>query len=218
MVKGKQCLVDPENFVILLSDEILDDNIELAAGAQGKSVFRIFSVVCLTPLYMMIAYPLWKNKTTAALMQRCFFFTKTSAAQAGQVNQYSNFEKHIDIYLCVCYNKRIDNYQCEVRGMKSTDIALICKALGDSNRLEIVRMLSDGEKCGCKLLERFEITQPTLSHHMKILVECGLVNARKEGKWQHYSLNCKTLAGFKSFIDGLSCCESGSDCESGCCP
>lgn len=101
--------------------------------------------------------------------------------------------------------------------MKSTDIALICKALGDSNRLEIVRMLSDGEKCGCKLLERFEITQPTLSHHMKILVECGLVSARKEGKWQHYSLNCKTLADFKSFIDGLSCCESGSDCESGCC-
>lgn len=146
------------------------------------------------------------------------FFAKTSAAQAGQINQYANFEKHIDIYLCVCYNKRIDNYQCEVRGMKSTDIALICKALGDSNRLEIVRMLSDGEKCGCKLLERFEITQPTLSHHMKILVECGLVNARKEGKWQHYSLNCKTLADFKSFIDGLSCCESGSDCESGCCP
>jgi len=46
-------------------------------------------------------------------------------------------------------------------------------------------MLSDGEKCGCKLLERFEITQPTLSHHMKILVGCGLVNDRKEGKWHH---------------------------------
>ena len=69
--------------------------------------------------------------------------------------------------------------------MNAMDVALICKALGDANRLEIVKMLSDGEKCGCKLLERFEITQPTLSHHMKILVECGLVNARKEGKWQH---------------------------------
>ena len=43
-------------------------------------------------------------------------------------------------------------------------VALICKALGDANRLEIVQMLSDGEKCGYKLLERFEITQPTLSH------------------------------------------------------
>lgn len=52
--------------------------------------------------------------------------------------------------------------------MNTMDVALICKALGEANRLEIVQMLSDGEKCGCKLLERFEITQPTLSHHMKI--------------------------------------------------
>ena len=59
--------------------------------------------------------------------------------------------------------------------MNTIDIAVICKALGDSNRLQIVQMLSDGEKCGCKLLEAFEITQPTLSHHMKILCECGLV-------------------------------------------
>ena len=47
--------------------------------------------------------------------------------------------------------------------MELTNVALICKALGDSNRLEIVQMLSDGEKCGCRLLEKFEITQPTLS-------------------------------------------------------
>ena len=57
--------------------------------------------------------------------------------------------------------------------MNAMDVALICKALGDAKRLEIVQMLSDGEKCGCKLLERFEITQPTLSYHMKILVGCG---------------------------------------------
>lgn len=101
--------------------------------------------------------------------------------------------------------------------MNAMDVALICKALGDANRLEIVKMLSDGEKCGCKLLERFEITQPTLSHHMKILVECGLVNARKEGKWQHYSLNCETLTQFKEFIEGLTCYGCGSNSEGGCC-
>lgn len=67
------------------------------------------------------------------------------------------------------------------------------------------KMLSNGEKCGCRLLEAFEITQPTLSHHMKILCECGLVNDRKEGKWHHYSLNCETLTDFKSFIENLSC-------------
>ena len=97
--------------------------------------------------------------------------------------------------------------------MNTMDVALICKALGDSNRLQIVQMLSEGEKCGCKLLEAFEITQPTLSHHMRILTECGLVNARKEGKWSHYSLNCETLKEYKQFIEGLSC--SGD--KWGCC-
>jgi len=92
--------------------------------------------------------------------------------------------------------------------MNTNDVALICKALGDPNRLEIVQMLSDGEKCGCKLLERFEITQPTLSHHMRILVDCGLVMDRKEGKWHHYSLNCTTINSYKEFIDNLSCTKN----------
>lgn len=97
--------------------------------------------------------------------------------------------------------------------MNAIDVALICKALGDSNRLQIVKMLSDGEKCGCKLLETFEITQPTLSHHMKILCECGLVNDRKEGRWHHYSLNCETLCHFKEFIESITCVdEKGCDC------
>ena len=56
-------------------------------------------------------------------------------------------QKHIDIYLCIAYNDYIDDNQCEVLEMKEMDIALICKALGDSNRLKIVKMLSDGEKC-----------------------------------------------------------------------
>ena len=79
----------------------------------------------------------------------------------------------------------------------------------------IVQMLSDGEKCGCKLWERFEITQPTLSHHMKILVGCGLVNDRKEGKWHHYSLNCETLMNYKHFIESITClgCGDGDCCK-----
>lgn len=100
--------------------------------------------------------------------------------------------------------------------MDAMDVALICKALGDANRLEIVQMLSDGEKCGCKLLERFAITQPTLSHHMKILVDCGLVHDRKEGRWHHYSLNFETLTNYKSFIDGLTCVKCQTD-KGGCC-
>lgn len=96
-------------------------------------------------------------------------------------------------------------YMSEVERMVEMDVSLICKALGDSNRLRIVVSLLEGEMCACRLLEQFSITQPTLSHHMNVLCDCGLVNVRKEGKWSHYSLNCETLTAFRQFIDGLVC-------------
>ena len=73
--------------------------------------------------------------------------------------------------------------------MNESEIALICKALGNENRVQIIKMLTGGELCACKILDAFNITQPTLSHHMKILTECNLVNSRKEGKWTYYSIN-----------------------------
>lgn len=88
--------------------------------------------------------------------------------------------------------------------MNSIDVALVCKALSDSTRLRIVEMLSAGERCACRLLEEFEITQPTLSHHMRILCECGIVTARREGKWSHYSLDRERLGAFAEYIDALS--------------
>ncbi|MDO5037761.1 MAG: metalloregulator ArsR/SmtB family transcription factor [Tissierellia bacterium] len=78
-----------------------------------------------------------------------------------------------------------------------------CKALGDRRRLEIVQVLVQGERCGCHILEDFEISQPTLSHHMKILVEAGLVEDRKEGKWHHYSINGQALEDMKGFLDSI---------------
>lgn len=89
--------------------------------------------------------------------------------------------------------------------------AKICRALGDEKRLQIVKMLTGGELCGCKILEEFDITQPTLSHHMKILSDCDLVNTRKEGKWSYYSLNCKTLSAYREFIGGLVCNASSGE-------
>lgn len=50
-------------------------------------------------------------------------------------------------------------------------------------------MLRMGEKCACKLLDDLHITQPTLSHHMKLLCDADIVQGRKEGKWVHYSIN-----------------------------
>jgi len=66
---------------------------------------------------------------------------------------------------------------------------LVFKALADDNRLAILKALQEGEQCGCNLLEVLDIGQPTLSHHMKLLVDCGLVASRKEGKWTYYSIS-----------------------------
>ena len=85
----------------------------------------------------------------------------------------------------------------------------ICKALSDQNRLRIIELLSDGEKCACRLLEELNITQPTLSHHMKILCGCGLVTVRKEGKWSYYSLSCEDWKAFKEFVSGIVCLNGG---------
>ncbi len=89
--------------------------------------------------------------------------------------------------------------------MNESEIALICRALCDENRVQIIKMLTGGELCACKILDAFNITQPTLSHHMKILTECNLVNSRKEGKWTYYSINGEKFSEFKSAVSEFTC-------------
>ena len=67
--------------------------------------------------------------------------------------------------------------------------AKIFKALCDTKRLTILDYLKSGEKCACVLIEKMNIGQSALSYHMKILCDSGIVNARQEGKWTHYSLS-----------------------------
>lgn len=67
--------------------------------------------------------------------------------------------------------------------------AKIFKALCDTKRLTILDYLKSGEKCACVLIENMNIGQSALSYHMKILCDSGMVNARQEGKWTHYSLS-----------------------------
>ena len=93
------------------------------------------------------------------------------------------------------------------------DRALLFKSLADPSRLEIVDMLSCGELCACMILERFKITQPTLSHHMKILCDCGLVVGRKEGKWTYYSLVEKVVQDFRAFLTQVTSCDENCCCS-----
>lgn len=95
--------------------------------------------------------------------------------------------------------------------------AAIFKAFCDENRLRILQMLRSGEKCACVILEDMNITQPTLSHHMKILMDAGVVVGRKEGKWMHYSISesgaenvirtIRELTNVRAACEPWPCCE-----------
>ena len=69
------------------------------------------------------------------------------------------------------------------------DRARVFKALGDARRLRILELLQSGEKCACVLLEQMQMPQSSLSYHMKILCESGIVEGRNEGKWTHYHIS-----------------------------
>jgi ArsR family transcriptional regulator len=81
--------------------------------------------------------------------------------------------------------------------------AFYMKALSDETRLKIFEMLSHDELCACKILEEFNITQPTLSYHMKTLCESGLVRSRKDGSMTKYSIDKESIEDLRKFIDTI---------------
>jgi len=95
-------------------------------------------------------------------------------------------------------------YEEDVLDKNYANFALFFKALSDETRLKIVDMLSCGELCACDILKYFKITQPTLSYHMKILSECGIVNANRIGAWTHYTLNSDVVKEISDFWNEIS--------------
>lgn len=93
--------------------------------------------------------------------------------------------------------------------------AKIFKALCDEQRLHILELLRSGDKCACKLLENIDIGQSSLSYHMKILVESGIVESRQDGKWTHYKISEQ---GSRDAIDilkeltSINCTDKNGDC------
>ena len=109
---------------------------------------------------------------------------------------------------------------CEVSELEQVyvDTAKVLKAISDPKRLRIVDMLSCGELCACKILEEFHITQPTLSHDMKVLIEARIVNDRRDGKNIFYSLNKEQLDVFEKTIHDILSKKSNCICKAdGCC-
>lgn len=88
--------------------------------------------------------------------------------------------------------------------------AKVFKAFCDENRLQILDLLRFGERCACSLLEELHISQPTLSHHMKILCDAGVVAVRREGKWSHYSINPSGIERVRALLEQCPLCGGSS--------
>lgn len=99
--------------------------------------------------------------------------------------------------------------------MKKTyeDRAKVFKAFCDEKRLTIIDMLTSGEKCACSILDNMDITQSTLSHHMKILCESSIVKSRKDGKWTHYSISHEGSEYAKHLIDEITKVTGTDSCS-----
>jgi ArsR family transcriptional regulator, arsenate/arsenite/antimonite-responsive transcriptional repressor len=78
-----------------------------------------------------------------------------------------------------------------ITGSQAADLARLLKALADPARLRLVSMVAaheGGEACVCDLTEPLGLTQPTVSHHLKILVDAGIFTREKRGVWAYYAL------------------------------
>ena len=91
------------------------------------------------------------------------------------------------------------------------DCVAFCKALADQTRQDILQMLLEGEKNVSDLVEAFDTSQPTISHHLNVLKSLGLVSSRKEGKHVYYSINRENVVEccgiLISKFDGESPCD-----------
>ena len=86
----------------------------------------------------------------------------------------------------------------------SSEYLRVFRAFSDERRIRVLELLREGEKCACVLLEELEISQPTLSYHMKILCRSGIVKERPVGPWKYYSIDAEGCAYARKLLQALS--------------
>ena len=96
--------------------------------------------------------------------------------------------------------------------------AKVFKALCDARRQRILELLHGGEKCACVLMEEMGMPQSSLSYHMKILCESGIVTSREEGKWTHYQISRQGSEKAVALLKTITAVEETDAEESRCCP
>ena len=85
-------------------------------------------------------------------------------------------------------------------------LAPLMKALADPVRLRLLSLVAahaDGEACVCDLNDAFDLSQPTISHHLKVLHEAGLLDRSKRGTWVYYRIKADVLAGVAGLLGGV---------------
>ncbi|MFA7417182.1 MAG: metalloregulator ArsR/SmtB family transcription factor [Acholeplasma sp.] len=83
------------------------------------------------------------------------------------------------------------------------EIALMFKALADENRLKIFELLIEGETCGCTLIDKLPITQPTMSYHLKFLTDAGMTTSVKEGVWKKHHVAMDKIDMLIKYLEDL---------------
>lgn len=86
-------------------------------------------------------------------------------------------------------------------------ISPLIKALADPVRLRLLSLVAShdgGEACVCDLNDAFELSQPTISHHLKVLHDAGLLDRSKRGVWVYYAVRREALAGVATLLDGTA--------------
>ena len=97
--------------------------------------------------------------------------------------------------------------------MNYGETASLLKIIADPSRLEILDLLSCDELCGCDLLEHFEFSQPTLSHHMKVLVNSNFVTKRKDGNKVMYELNHEVMHNIENQLQLINSASEDCACQ-----
>ncbi len=86
---------------------------------------------------------------------------------------------------------------------QAADLAVAFKALGDPVRLRLFSLIAshaDGEACVCDLSGEFDVSQPTISHHLKVLREAGLLTSERRASWVYYRATSETLATLSALL------------------
>ena len=131
---------------------------------------------------------------------------------------------HLEQYIDICQYSRVSKSQLTLTAVetaaccsplvsepldavRAAAIAPLLKALADPVRLRLLSLVAshaDGEACVCDLNDAFDLSQPTISHHLKVLHEVGLLDRDKRGVWVYYRVNAVALRDLGALLGGVS--------------